>query len=205
MPPSTLWCKYRIAYAKRGKSAFLSLNMRPRKSLKRVAILNPEHLFEQAENLRSPPPAGRPRQADIRRAISTAYYGVFHATVTAAADQFVGVTKSSTSQYGLVYRSVDHGALRTLCEEVKKPALAAKYAPHGPLSGFGPDIAAFASAVLELQQKRHAADYAPLIRVLTSDAIVAVRMARAALTRFNNASPARREAFLSLLLFPPRR
>jgi len=68
--------------------------------LKILAILNPEHLFEQAENLVAPPEAGPPRQVDVRRAISAAYYGVFHATAAAAPDQFVGVTKRATSQYG---------------------------------------------------------------------------------------------------------
>lgn len=170
-----------------------------------MAILNPDHLFEQADKLSSPPPAGPPRQVDIRRAISAAYYGIFHAIITGAADQFVGVTKRSSSQYALVYRSVDHAWLRTLCEEVKKPTLAAKYAPYAPSNGFGRNIVAFAAAVLELQQKRHAADYDPMIRVRTSDAILAVRTARAALIRFGNASLTRRKAFLSLLLFQPRR
>src|ERR1700751_1842071 len=99
--------------------------MRLKKSSQKVAILNPDHLFEQADKLISPPPAGPPRQVDIRRAISAAYYGVFHAVLAAAADQFVGVTKRSTSQYGLVYRSVDHLWLKKLCEEVKKPTLKA--------------------------------------------------------------------------------
>lgn len=169
-----------------------------------MAILNPEHLFEQAEKLIAPPPAGPPRQVDIRRAISAAYYAVFHAMLTAAADQFVGVTKRSTSQYGLVYRSVDHKWLRILCEEVKKPTLPSKYAPHAPPNGFGTNIADFAAAVLELQEKRHAADYDPLIRVKSLDAALAISTARAALERFKKASATRRKAFLSLLLFPPR-
>src|SRR5215216_7618181 len=70
----------RIAFAGKGRSAFPSWNMPPRKSSQAVAILNPEHLFDQAEKLILSPPAGRPRQVDIRRAISAAYYGVFHAT-----------------------------------------------------------------------------------------------------------------------------
>lgn len=69
-----------------------------------MAILNPEHLFEQAEKLVIPPSAGPPRQVDVRRAVSASYYGVFHAAAAAEADHFVGVTKRSTSQYGLVYR-----------------------------------------------------------------------------------------------------
>jgi hypothetical protein len=168
-----------------------------------VAILNPEHLFEQASTLtlRS---RGRPRQADIRRAISAAYYGIFHAIITAAADQFVGGTNRTRRRYGLVYRSVGHAWLRDLCKEVQKQTLPQKFKAYEPHGGFGPNIIAFASAVVELQEKRHAADYDPMIRVNRSDAILAVETARAALRRFRRTTAAGRVAFLSLLLFPPR-
>lgn len=69
-----------------------------------MAVLNPSHLFEQANKLIAIQ-VGPPRQVDIRRAISAAYYATFHATITAAADQFIGVTNRDTSRYGLVYRS----------------------------------------------------------------------------------------------------
>ena len=169
-----------------------------------MAILDPEHLLEQAQRLVEPPLAGPPRQVDVRRAISAAYYAVFHATLAAAADQFVGVTKRSTSQYTLVYRSVDHKIFRELCSEAKRSQLSDKYARHVPPDGFGPNIQAFAAAVLELQEKRHSADYDPSIRVKTSDAIVAIAAARSALNRFLGADLPRREAFLGLLLFRPR-
>lgn len=169
-----------------------------------MPVLNPDHLFEQAEKLVATPVAGAPRQADIRRAISAAYYGVFHAILTQAADQFVGKTKRAKSQYGLVYRSVDHRWLRELCDNAKKANPPAKYAPHLPTNGLGPNVAAFAAAVTELQEKRHAADYDPMIKMKTADALVAVRTARSALRRFSRASSSRRQAFLSLLLFPPR-
>ena len=169
-----------------------------------MAILDPEHLLDQARRLVEPPPAGPPRQVDVRRAISAAYYAVFHATLAAAADQFVGVTKRTTSQYALVYRSVDHKTLRELCLEAKRTQLSDKYARHVSSDGFGANIQAFASAVLELQEKRHAADYDPSIRVKTSDAIAAIGTARSALNRFLTTDAARREAFLGLLLFRPR-
>jgi len=169
-----------------------------------VAILNPEHLFEQADKLIAPPPAGSLRQVDLRRAISGAYYGVFHATLTAAADELVGVTKRSTSQYVLVYRSVDHGKLRELCSEVKKQRLPAKYVRHVPPNGFGPDLQAYAATLLELQEKRHAADYDPSLRIRRSDAQLAISMARNALIRFRAAAASERNAFLALLLFQPR-
>jgi hypothetical protein len=168
-----------------------------------VAILNPNHLFEQANRLIAPQ-AGRPRQVDVRRAISGAYYAIFHATITGAVDQFVGVTNRDRSRYGLVYRSVSHAWLRDLCREVQKPTLSNKFRPYAPVTGFGSNIAAVAAAVVELQEKRHSADYDVMIRMNRSDAAFAIATAQAALKRFGKASRPRRLAFLSLLLFPPR-
>ena len=72
-----------------------------------MPVLNPDHLLEQADRLMASTGRGAPRQADLRRAISNAYYGVFHAVVTEAADHFVGRTQRQTPTYGLVYRSID--------------------------------------------------------------------------------------------------
>jgi hypothetical protein len=168
-----------------------------------VAVLNPNHLFEQASKLITIQ-VGPPRQVDIRRAISAAYYATFHATITAAADQFIGATHRDTSRYGLVCRSVSHAWLRDLCREVQKPTLSNRFKPHAPSNGFGANITAFAAAVVELQEKRHAADYDVMIRMNKSDAVLAISTAKAALRRFDKASKARRLAYLSVLLFPPR-
>jgi hypothetical protein len=169
-----------------------------------VAILNPQHLLEQAERLVEPPPAGPPRQVDIRRAISSAYYAVFHAALAAAADEFIGATVRSDARYGLVYRSVDHKALAEVCTEIGRPRPSPRYVRYSPEQGFGEDIQVFASIVLDLQGKRHAADYDPMIRVTTADAKLAVGIARAALERLGNAAVAKRKTFLALLLFRPR-
>jgi hypothetical protein len=140
----------------------------------------------------------------IRRSISAAYYAIFHATITAAVDQFVGVTNRDRSRYGLVYRSVSHAWLRDLCKEVQKPTLTNKFKPYAPSNGFGSNITASAAAIVELQEKRHSADYDVMIRMNKSDAVLAINTAEAALRRFSKASKQRRLAFLSLLLFPPR-
>jgi len=47
------------------------------------------------------PRGGAPRQADLRRAISSAYYAVFHAIMAEAADDFVGSTHRHTPRYAL--------------------------------------------------------------------------------------------------------
>jgi hypothetical protein len=43
-----------------------------------------------------------------------------------------------------------------------------------------------------------------MIRMNKSDAVLAISTAKASLRRFNKASKARRLAYLSVLLFPPR-
>ncbi len=169
-----------------------------------MAVLNPDHLLDQADRLIAPPGGGAPRQADLRRAISNAYYAVFHAVVAQAADDIVGITHRASPRYGLVYRSIDHKSLRKLCEDAKKTALPAKYSKYCPRGGFGPDLIALANAVVDLQEKRHLADYDTLFRVKMSDAVLAVATGRTALDRFRNANRTSRKAFLSLLVFPPR-
>ena len=80
-----------------------------------MTVLNPEHLLAQARVLTAAPSAGPPRQVDVRRAISAAYYAVFHAILTAAADEFVGVGQRVKPNYALVYRSIDHRHLSAVC------------------------------------------------------------------------------------------
>jgi len=99
---------------------------------------------------------------------------------------------------------VNHAWLRDLCKEVQKSTLANRLKSYAPSQGFGPNITAFAAAVLELQEKRHSADCDVMIRMNRSDAALAIATAQAALNRFSKASEPERLAFLSLLLFPPR-
>lgn len=169
-----------------------------------MAALNPDHLLDQALKLVAPPPAGPPRQVDVRRAISAAYYAVFHAVVTALADELVGVTRRTDAEYGLVYRSVDHRWLRELCDELKKATPKKKIAEYVPPGGFDSKLKAFATALIDLQEKRHSADYNPMARVRTADATLTVSTARSAIRRLKETRAAERKRFLYLLAFPPR-
>ena len=169
-----------------------------------MSVLNPDHLIEQSVRLIASSSAGPPRQVDLRRAVSSAYYAVFHFILTAAADEFVGASKRTSKNYSLAYRSVDHRALRDLCLDIKKSTLPAKLQRHAPPNGFGPNLLAFSAAFIELQEKRHAADYDPSYQMKTSDAKLMIDTATVALRRFGRASSNRKRVFLSLLMFSPR-
>lgn len=170
-----------------------------------MAIINPRHLLEQAERLlETAKPSGLIRQADRRRSISTAYYAVFHFTLAALADEFVGKAERKTARYALAYRSVDHGSLAKLCKLVSNPNSRDKLAPYAPDAGFGANIERFASLMAQLKEKRTTADYDPSRWLTIKEARQAIAEARSAIEGFNKASAARRRAFLALLVFPLR-
>jgi hypothetical protein len=135
----------------------------------KVTILNPDHLLDQAGRL-IVSTAGAPRQVDLRRAVSAAYYGVFHVVATAVADQFVGAGRRSTPEYALAYRRIDHKSLKALCAEIKAGRLSSKYEDFVPANGFSSDLKTVAVAAVELQERRIDSDYNPLISVKASDA-----------------------------------
>jgi hypothetical protein len=169
-----------------------------------VTLLNPSQLFDQADKLIVSSAAGAPRQVDLRRAVSAAYYGIFHIAAAAVADQFVGASRRTSPEYALAYRRIDHKSFKTLCNDVKSSTPSSKYAPFVPNGGFSIDLKAFAVAAVELQEKRHDADYNPLISVRASDAKALVATARDAEARFGRLSSDERRIFLCLLVFQPR-
>jgi hypothetical protein len=147
--------------------------MRPKTSYWPVAI-DPQHLLEQADRLAAAPSQGRPRGIDLRRAFSAAYYALFHFTMRAAADAIVPANKRSTAEYTRIHRTSDHRNLREFCAAVKGKTLPAKYVAHGPSGGFSAEIRDFATALIELQEKRISADYGPQYRPTRSDAIASI-------------------------------
>lgn len=169
-----------------------------------MPILNPSHLFDQAEKLISAPVAGPLRQVDIRRAISASYYALFHLTLTALADEIVGVSQRGTSRYGLIHRGIDHRAIKDLCTVIAKATPPSKYSSYIPVSGFGQDILVFADAFVDLQERRHRADYDVAARYRMLDARIAIATGRSGMARFRISDPAEKRMFLTLLLCPPR-
>jgi hypothetical protein len=171
-----------------------------------MAILNSQHLLEQATRLLEMKSAlGTVRQVDRRRAISAAYYAVFHAILTATADEFAGTAARKTARYALVYRSIDHARLESLCKDVNRENLPDRLVAYAPANGFGPNIREFSALLVELKEKRISADYDPSHWIKIADAKQAIESARSAIDRFGKANPPRRKAFLTLLVFLPRR
>jgi uncharacterized protein (UPF0332 family) len=166
-----------------------------------MSVVSPAQLVAQASRLVSPHGRRPPTQADLRRAISNAYYALYHGIVAAAADQTVGKAHRTTHLYALVYRSIAHRNIRNLCEIIARDPKSPKYLKYVPASGFGDDIAGVAAAVVNLYEMRHQADYDPRFKASSNDAESAIATARTALKQLHDASPQLRRALLFLLLF----
>ena len=113
--------------------------------------MNPHDLLRAAYQLALEPSLGRPRQANLRRAISTAYYALFHALANCCADMLAGSTRANRSQraWRQTYRALEHGHTKNQCVN--------QYV----MNRFPPEIQVFGEEFVDMQALRHVADYDP--------------------------------------------
>lgn len=88
----------------------------------------------------------RPRRTSLRRAVSSAYYALFHALARLCADQLVG-WREPWEVYSPIYRTVDHGRSKEVFRRISGRR-------RGPISVIG-------ETFLLLQERRQQADYDP--------------------------------------------
>jgi uncharacterized protein (UPF0332 family) len=101
-------------------------------------VAYPEDLLEIALHL-ARRDRKRPKQANLRRAVSTAYYALFHLLVSEA----VGYWKLKR-QRSVFARGFEHRKMKGICKNCNSP---------------NADLQSVAEAFVELQQYRHLADY----------------------------------------------
>lgn len=135
----------------------------------------------------------KPRQADLRRAISTAYYALFQAMAKDSADMLVGVGPNRPDKaWTHTYRALQHGDAKSACEAVRS-------------LNFPNTIKSCADAFVALQQKRHNADYDPDYRVLRADALDAIQQAEDAIRDLKASSKRDRLALAVQILMKKRK
>jgi hypothetical protein len=71
-----------------------------------------DDLLEQAKHLANREPK-RPRQASLRRAVSTAYYSVFHLLISAAVSNWKGIEQRSSLARGFDHKTMKQASKRT--------------------------------------------------------------------------------------------
>lgn len=160
-------------------------------------LMNWQHSIEAAKMLAGshetiPTPPGRPRQAMLRRAVSTAYYAMFHALCQSNADTLVGQSPPGphADLWVETYRALQHRTAKN------------RLASYIQLAQ-DPVLRDFGQVFVNVQQQRISADYDPRARFVRSEVITVIGRSEAAIHAFyNTPTPTRRR--LAIYLLVPR-
>ena len=134
---------------------------------------------------------GRPAQARLRRAVSTAYYAMFHALAASAADLFIG--RKRDPAWHRAYRALEHRQAKIACRQAQTG------------QDFPPDIRHFADVFVVLQVARQKADYAlDAGAYRKSDALEYIGSAERAIRQLMQADVKARRGFAAHVLFRQR-
>ena len=163
-------------------------------------------LLEQARHLANREPKN-PRQASLRRAVSSAYYALFHLLVSEATLRLI-----PNDPAGLRFqsgRAFDHGNMKNACKSFANQNIVDPNNQNNiihliaiPLE---PELISVAAAFVDLQEARHRADYnlsLPFERVAVLQKIDLVQQAMADWSTIRNNPNAK--VFLAALLLQHR-
>jgi hypothetical protein len=156
--------------------------------------LNPPDLIKTARDLVAAN-KGKPRQASLHRATSTAYYALFHTLAKCCADMLVGTAGSERSKpaWHQTYRAVNHAKVKERCNATTTMA---KF-PQG--------IRNFGNMLLAMQIKRHDADYNPDAKSFKSAVLADIDAVEAVIKAFHAVGAKDRRAFAVWVLVDIRR
>ena len=156
--------------------------------------MNPARLINIATELALSSGDTPERQDDLRRAVSTAYYAMFHALANSNANALVGAPTNNDDAmaWNRAYRALEHGDARS------------RFRHAGHMEHFPRAVREFADTFNELQRERQTADYNPDHTFTLSGTLRIIDHARQAIIRFAGASPEIRRNLATYVLFGNR-
>lgn len=159
-------------------------------------------LLGQAEDLIDQAGPGRPKQADLRRAVSAGYYAVFHQIVNDVCVFVLGVSDSKGPVGARLRRTVHHKSVKSAAlwfSSAGRPPPALHDALADPIPV---QLRELADRVIVLQEARHRADYNLTEPVTMTEARWLVAEAREAIDALASlqSSPAKSVFLLGCLL-----
>lgn len=154
--------------------------------------MDPGDLLRAARHLASG--KAKPRQAFLKRAVSTTYYAMFHCLAKHCADLLIGSSRTQRREaaWTQVYRALDHSAVQRVCANAQ---IMRTY--PDPLQHFADQFAA-------MQKKRHDADYDPQCSVFKSTVLADIDASETAIAGFALIAAPVRRAFAAAVLLKKR-
>lgn len=144
----------------------------------------------------------RPKQVNLRRAVSTAYYGLFHYLVDQSCRRVMGGQHPQVPYRRVLARSFSHADMKSACKSFAGGTLK-KGAAEGLPRGFSipKEIQQIATTFVDLQERRHVADYDFTETFTRSEALAAVREIRIAIRRFHKLANSNEKKFFLACLW----
>jgi uncharacterized protein (UPF0332 family) len=128
----------------------------------------------------------KPKQASVRRAISTAYYALFHFMSDKVTGKLVGTTSDMADGRAWLGRGLAHRTMKNTCKLFANPNHPDFQALRNQLAlPQDADLTVIADAFVNLQESRHRADYDLSTPVTRSDAEFAIGKVRWVFARWN--------------------
>jgi hypothetical protein len=136
-----------------------------------------QDLLEQAKRLATLD-IKRPKQANLRRGISAAYYALFHFLVGEACRVQIGRQHNQAPFRHVLGRAFAHGVMKESCKSFRGGTLKKGVAKGLPVGFTIPrEIQELADAFVDLQDMRHLADYDLTERFKRSDVLMLIVLA----------------------------
>ena len=159
--------------------------------------MSPDNLIATARtlfNAASQETDAEQAQAHLKRAVSTAYYAMFHAVCANAAALLTGADSepATAAAWLQAYRGPEHTHVRSQCRNA------------GLMGSFPPEIRNFAQNIVQIQSHRNQADYNPLSDFSLSDVSEIIDDAERAINQLSSAPVDIRRAFAITILLRNR-
>lgn len=123
-----------------------------------VSIPYARQLLDQAHELASKD-SRKPTQASLRRAVSTAYYALFHLLVEDACATIVGGQRKDGPLRGYLARVFVHRSMLEACKQFSGKAPPPELLACVPRGVISNELRLLSETFVDLQQRRHEADY----------------------------------------------
>jgi hypothetical protein len=143
----------------------------------------------------------KPRQVNLRRAVSSAYYALFHALIDEACRLMLGSRHEETAFRHVLGRGFTHSTMKHACTAFAGGTLKAAVAKGLPAAFAIPtQIRHVAETFVSLQEWRHLAEYDRTEHFRRSDVLTLIDQAETGLDTFLGLAPSIEKNFFLVCL-----